>query len=102
MSLGWEVFIRRWLWHVLPKDFRRIRYGGFLANNFKRRRKIELARRLLGVLHQQANAPTSTAEAWHDDRDPQAETKCPMCKHGRMIIIETIPRSRFTGELDTS
>jgi hypothetical protein len=96
------VFIRRWLWHVVPKDFKRIRYGGFFANNFTRRRKIELARRLLGVLQQQANAPASTAETWHDGRAPEVEAKCPMCKHGRMIIIETIPRSRFTGEFDTS
>jgi hypothetical protein len=102
MCLGCEVFIQRWLWHILPKDFRRIRYGGFLASNFTRHQKIELARRLLGVLHQQAAAPTSTAEAYHGDRDPEAETRCPMCKRGRMIIIETIPRSRFTGEFDTS
>jgi len=102
MSLGWEVFIQRWLWHILPKGFRRIRYGGFLSSNFTRRQKIELARRLLGVLQQQANAQAATGEAWHDDRDPEAEAKCPVCKHGRMIIIETIPRSRFTGELDSS
>jgi hypothetical protein len=54
MSLSWEVFIQRWLWHVVPKGFRRIRYGGFLAGN-TRQEKIALARSRiaeLGVLRQ--------------------------------------------------
>jgi hypothetical protein len=100
MSLSWEVFIQRWLWHVVPKEFRRIRYGGFLGGNFTRRKKIALARQLLGALQQRVlSQPPVTS--WGNDFDPELERKCPLCQSGTMILIEVIPRpwerpSRFT------
>lgn len=92
MTLRWEVFIRRWLWHVVPKDFKRIRYGGFLGGNFTRRKKIALARTLLGVLQQQVvNSPLAPVASWRDGFDPEFGTKCPRCQSGTMILIESIP-----------
>ena len=49
-------FIRRFLLHVLPKGFMRIRHYGFLANRF-RRQKLALCRRLLGVSAEQEETP---------------------------------------------
>ncbi len=88
MSLRWEVFIRRWLWHVVPKGFRRIRYGGFLAGN-TRQKKISLARQLLGVLQQQVISQLPIT-SWGNDFDPELEMKCPLCQSGTMILIESI------------
>src|SRR5580698_4268553 len=48
MTLPAEEFIRRFLIHVLPDGFHRIRYFGFLAN-CHRARKLALCRKLLGM-----------------------------------------------------
>ena len=48
MDLDAEEFIRRFLLHVLPEGFQRIRYYGFLANRH-RQEKLALCRRLLGM-----------------------------------------------------
>ena len=48
MTLSAEDFIRRFLLHVLPHGFQRIRYYGFLGNRY-RRDKPEQCRRLLGM-----------------------------------------------------
>jgi hypothetical protein len=97
MSLRWEVFIQRWLWHVVPKGFRRIRYGGFLAGN-TRQKKIALARQLLGVLQQQVISQLPTT-SWGNDFDPELEAKCPLCQSGTMILLESIlpPWQRPSG-----
>ncbi len=99
MSLSWEIFIRRWLWHVVPKDFRRIRYGGFLGGNFTRRKKIALARQLLGDLQQAASQAPAAVAYWRDDFDPEFGMKCPLCQSGVMIVIESIapPWQRPSG-----
>ena len=48
MTLSADEFIRRFLLHVLPDGFQRIRYYGFLGNRY-RREKLEQCRRLLGM-----------------------------------------------------
>ena len=48
MTLEAEEFIRRFLLHVLPEGFQRIRYYGFLANRY-REKKLALCRELLGM-----------------------------------------------------
>jgi hypothetical protein len=48
MTLPAEEFIRRFLIHVLPDGFHRIRYFGFLGN-CHRARKLTLCRELLGM-----------------------------------------------------
>src|ERR1700751_3389396 len=49
MSLSADEFIRRFLLHVLPEGFHRIRYYGFLGNRY-RKEKLEHCRHLLGML----------------------------------------------------
>ncbi len=82
MSLNPHEFIRRFLSHVLPKGFHRIRHYGLLANG-NRAANVAKARELLG-------ASLRTAEPEHDiSEDPLiAAHPCPCCG-GKMIIIET-------------
>ncbi len=97
MTLTAEEFIRRFLLHVLPPGFQRIRYYGFLGNRY-REEKLEQCRRLL---HMSPATPEKThPEAPADYRDRyEALTglslhECPVCRRGRMILIEQITPPR--------
>jgi hypothetical protein len=82
MTITTDEFIRRFLAHVLPKGFHRIRHYGLLAAS-SRKTSIPLARQLLDV------APPP------DDAEPlepvDARPPCPCCG-GHMIIIEAFER----------
>jgi hypothetical protein len=88
MTLAIDEFIRRFLIHVLPGGFHRIRHYGFFANG-GRAESIARARQLLNVPATQNEAsPADSA----DDTEPQTLSRpCPCCG-GRMIIIETFER----------
>ncbi len=84
MTLATNEFIRRFLIHVLPAGFHRIRHYGLFANG-GRADNLARARRLLAVVVQQADTAAN---------DNQAQTlaqPCPRCG-GPMIIIETFER----------
>jgi Putative transposase/Transposase zinc-binding domain len=85
MTLDVDEFIRRFLIHVLPDGFHRIRHYGLFANA-NRAGNIALARQLLGVPDP---APSSDQGDGAGD-GPQHEewNACPCCG-GRMILIET-------------
>jgi Putative transposase/Transposase zinc-binding domain len=94
MTLATDEFIRRFLIHVLPRGFHRIRHYGLLAKAACAD-NIARARELLAVPKRQAE-PADTA----DDNNPHP---CPHCG-GRMIIIETFargstPQHRPTGPI---
>ena len=79
MTLSVDEFIRRFLVHVLPKGFHRIRHYGLLASG-RRKANLAHARELLA-----APAPIKTQEpAASSDRRPS----CPCCG-GRMLVIES-------------
>jgi len=85
MTLDAEEFIRRFLIHVLPNGFHRIRHYGLFANA-NRANNIALARRLLSV---PSPVPSSREpDAAENGRVDQDWNACPCCG-GRMIIIET-------------
>src|SRR5882672_3965643 len=88
MTLATGEFIRRFLIHVLPQGFHRIRHYGLFASS-TRADNIARARRLLDVPAAQPEAgDTSCAEA----AEPKPLSHpCPCCG-GRMIIIETFQR----------
>jgi Putative transposase/Transposase zinc-binding domain len=90
MTLVPGEFIRRFLLHVLPKGFHRIRHYGLLARA-ARQANIARARELLAA-PEPATAPDATPNATGtaptDHRPP-----CPCCG-GRMIVIETFERGR--------
>jgi hypothetical protein len=98
MALPIPEFIRRFLIHVLPQGFHRIRHYGLFANG-ARTRNIARARELLGMPAPEAD-DTHTA----DDTEPPALAQpCPCCG-GRMIIVETFerggePRAPPTSEI---
>jgi len=84
MTLATDEFIRRFLLHVLPRGFHRIRHYGLLAGS-ARKASIALARKLLDV----AAPPDEDIPAQSDDFRPS----CPCCG-GRMIVIEVFERWR--------
>jgi hypothetical protein len=88
MTLSTAEFIRRFLIHVLPHGFHRIRHYGLLASG-TRADNVARARELLAVLAAQSEAAdTNRAEA--NELKPPAHP-CPCCG-GRMVIIETFER----------
>jgi len=90
MTLDAVEFIRRFLLHVLPNGFMRIRYYGFLANR-KRREKIALCRRLLGLGDKPSISPPQPVQEGLDAPSQLDDfTLCPVCKKGHMINVETI------------
>lgn len=89
MSLDAFEFIRRFLLHVLPDGFMKIRHFGILSN---RNRKTKLARckMLLGV---KQNGESSEPESWRDlfmRLTGTDLTICPACGKGRMVVKETL------------
>lgn len=90
MRLPIPEFIRRFLIHVLPSGFHRIRHTGFLANGIRRER-IKMIRRLLEV---EADANNKAVEDQRVDTDERDQSQpCPKCG-GAMIVIETFTRGQ--------
>ncbi|HEY3622978.1 MAG TPA: IS91 family transposase [Roseiarcus sp.] len=90
MTLDAAEFIRRFLLHVLPSGFHRIRHYGLFAGTV-RARNIERARQLLAAA--QGLAPKRDDEADSETETPSSARRCPCCG-GRMIIVETFEGAR--------
>jgi hypothetical protein len=88
MTLGVDEFIRRFLIHVLPSGFHRIRHYGLFANG-GRADNIARARQLLNV--SAARSEPSDAGSGDDSELQTLAHPCPCCG-GRMIIIEIFER----------
>ena len=86
MTVSADEFIRRFLLHVLPRGFVRIRSFGFLANG-RRAVLLPLCRELL---HMQP-APKAPGAAKPTNR---AEWFCPLC-HGPMVIVERLTAAQL-------
>lgn len=90
MIVSADEFIRRFLLHVLPEGFHRIRYYGFLGNRH-RAQKLARCRELLRMPALQP----SDDQLEEDYRDHFEEltgvslTQCPACRQGLMVIVET-------------
>jgi hypothetical protein len=90
MTLAPSEFIRRFLIHVLPTGFHRIRHYGLFANG-ARAENLARARELLAVAgrHQEPGPHPEPAEGGEQRDDPPVVSyPCPSCG-GPMIIIET-------------
>jgi hypothetical protein len=77
-------FVRRFLMHVLPRGFVKVRHYGLLANR-QREQKLSACRRLLGGVRL-----TSALESAEDLR---CRRRCPVCGCGRLIVVEELLRS---------
>jgi hypothetical protein len=85
MTLKAEEFIRRFLLHVLPSRYVRIRHFGLLANR-KRKNAIALCRKVLGD-GSTVTPPNTRKETWQEQlfRICGVDvTLCPVCQKGRM------------------
>jgi hypothetical protein len=86
-----DEFMRRFLLHVLPSGFHRIRHYGLLANA-NRQHDIATAR---GLLHQPAPTPPAAPG------DGSTDHSCPrptfVCRHcgAPMLVIETFARAQY-------
>jgi hypothetical protein len=89
MTLSTEEFMRRFLLHVLPSGFHRIRHYGLLANG-TRQRHIDTARQLLHQPAREVPAEIKDAHASNGSAGPTF-----VCRHcgAPMIIIETFARA---------
>lgn len=95
MTLSADEFIHRWLQHVVPPNFQRIRYYGFLAN-CHRARRLELCRQLLTT--PTAALLPSLPQCQSYDRslgDPHHQRICPNCGVGVLVVIEHLPPVRM-------
>jgi Putative transposase len=86
MTLEAPEFIRRFLLHVLPSGFHRIRHYGLFAGTL-RAHNIERVRQLLAA----PERPPAKADT--DAETPSPARRCPCCG-GRMIIVETFEGAR--------
>lgn len=87
-------FIRRFLQHVVPSGFVRIRHYGLLANRH-REEKLQRCRQLLGVeapTGSDVPAPASVGQEAAEAVPSWA--RCPTCGQGRMSWVEDVPRPR--------
>jgi len=88
MTLPAEEFIRRFLLHVLPSGFVKVRHFGFLANR-SRRDNVLLSRQLLAA---SSTGPPGLAPPDSHSNEPEANTvdRCPRCKVGSMRMLEVL------------
>jgi len=96
MRLPAEEFIGRFLKHVLPKGFMRIRHYGLLANRAKQER-LARCRELLDAIAPEPQESKTWAEwllLWTGE-DP---TRCPQCGHAP-LVCEEIPQPTRTNRL---
>jgi hypothetical protein len=89
MTLATDEFIRRFLMHVLPQGFHRIRYYGLLASSV-RADNIARVREMLAVPVIPIDAIKATTTL---DEPKTPEHPCPCCG-GRLLIIETFLRGQ--------
>lgn len=96
MTLQAVEFMRRFLLHVLPRGFVRIRQFGFLAHRI-RKEKLALCRSLL---NSPVTSPAIPAASDADPVGPDAESqRCPICKLGRLVLAEVIPPDRIAHRM---
>jgi hypothetical protein len=96
MTIAATEFLRRFLLHVLPKGFMKIRHYGFMANR-SRAAKLALIRRLLNV---STEPPTETPPTEDTNSTGERDSLghlCPHCQQGRLyIVVRLLPQRGAT------
>ncbi|MCD4692497.1 MAG: IS91 family transposase [Calditrichales bacterium] len=93
MSLEIYEFIRRFLLHILPYAFPKIRYYGMLCSR-KKNQLLEICRKILGLVIN-SDLAQKVKKTWQElyfEITGKDLALCPGCGKGRMINIKTIPR----------
>ena len=101
-TLEAEAFLRRFLLHVLPARFVRIRHYGWLANA-ARKRLLPTVRELLAPAAPGARIPPPIeSEPWEATLlrlTGKDVTRCPCCGAGGFLIVEALPARGEPGDL---
>ena len=87
MELDGVEFLRRFLLHVLPDGFVRIRHYGFLANRCRRKKVARCAQLIANA---SGTPPRPSDAATLDGNVGVAPLRCPQCGEGTMVIIERL------------
>jgi hypothetical protein len=105
MMLDAEEFIRRFLLHVLPDGFQRIRYYWFLGNRY-REEKLARCQELLGMPLSEPPAVDATREYRdrYEELTGASLRSCPICHQGHMVSMAILPPqpNRQTAITDSS
>lgn len=87
LTLDADEFVRRFVQHVLPKRFTRIRYFGLLGNRY-RRENLTRCRELLAS----ESAPEVPVPDNSPSPDERSKDRCPSCRQGNLILTASWPR----------
>jgi hypothetical protein len=88
MTLTAEEFMRRFLLHVLPHGFQRIRQFGFLAN--RRRDELTRCRQLLGAADQTIESLSQDYKSLYQTVTDTSLQQCPACRAGTMKFFSRL------------
>ncbi len=99
MTLQAQEFIRRFLLHVLPDGFMRIRHFGFLANRSKKQ-ALAQCRKLLDLAL--PSCPNPSAQDLLLKLTGIDLSRCPSCQKGTMIVVGELPRISSASPWDSS
>ena len=97
MRLDVTEFIRRFLLHVLPPGFPRIRHFGWLANR-NRKAKLALCRQLIRAPVTELLPSTQCCQQLLQALDRVTSHPCPQCGQGHMIRIQTVSAYRWPAQ----
>ena len=89
MTLGAHQFIRRFLLHVIPKGFVRVRHFGFLANRSKG--LLAKCRQLLDVDPALPKLPSKSVHELMLQLTGIDITRCPLCQKGTLVFFTNLP-----------
>ena len=101
VSLDAQEFIRRFLLHVLPDGFMRIRHFGFLANRSKKQ-ALAQCRRLLKIEAALPEIPKQSAKDLLLRITGIDLSRCPSCHRGTMIVVAELPPISSPSQWDSS
>lgn len=92
MTVGASEFIRRFLMHILPEGFVKIRHYGILSNR-NRNKKLKACKEFLGV-KEEVDIQQTDEKA---DEIKEGVYICPICKKGHMISKEELISRKILG-----
>ena len=101
ITLDAHEFIRRFLLHVLPEGFMRIRHFGFLANRAKKH-ALPQCRKLLGLNPALPEIPQRSALELMRELIGVDLSRCPCCQEGTMIVVGELPHISPAPKWDSS
>jgi predicted Zn-ribbon and HTH transcriptional regulator len=101
LTLDAQEFIRRFLLHVLPDGFMRVRHFGFLANRSKKQ-ALPQCRKLLGLNPALPEIPKRSALEFMRELTGIDLSRCPSCQKGTMIVVGELPPTSSSSRWDSS